>query len=134
MRRIVHAIVLVIGLTCLAAVADDGLDKPATKPAAASAVPKPRIVTREEWGSQPQPIDESHKQVPKYVTIHHAGTLWKAGTDPVTFVRGVQAYGQKEKNWPDLPYHFMIAPDGRIFEGRPIEYEPQSNTKYPLQG
>src|SRR4051812_31866496 len=36
--------------------------------------------------------------------------------------------------WPDLPYHFMIAPDGRIFEGRPIEYEPQSNTNYPLQG
>ena len=28
----------------------------------------------------------------------------------------------------------MIAPDGRIFEARPIEYAPQSNTKYDLPG
>ena len=134
MRRIVHAIVLVVGLTCLAAVADDGLDKPAATQPAAAKVAKPPIVTREQWGSQPQPIDDSHKHTPKYITIHHGGTVWKAGTDPVKFVRGVQAYGQREKHWPDLPYHFMIAPDGRIFEGRPIEYEPQSNTNYPLQG
>ena len=133
MRRIVHAIVLVIGLTCLAAVADDGLDKPAaTQPAAK--VSKPPIVTRAQWGSQSQPIEDSRKHTPKFVTLHHGGTLWKPGTDPAKFVRGVQAYGQREKHWPDLPYHFMIAPDGRIFEGRPIEYEPQSNTNYPLQG
>jgi N-acetyl-anhydromuramyl-L-alanine amidase AmpD len=36
--------------------------------------------------------------------------------------------------WPDLPYHFLIAPDGRIFEGRPVEYEPESNTNYSLAG
>src|SRR5207249_10377189 len=36
--------------------------------------------------------------------------------------------------WPDLPYHFLIAPDGRIFEGRPVEYEPESNTDYSLAG
>jgi hypothetical protein len=28
----------------------------------------------------------------------------------------------------------MIAPDGRIFECRSMEYEPESNTKYDLQG
>jgi N-acetyl-anhydromuramyl-L-alanine amidase AmpD len=33
-----------------------------------------------------------------------------------------------------LPYHYLIAPDGRIFEGRPVEYEPESNTKYSLAG
>jgi hypothetical protein len=46
----------------------------------------------------------------------------------------MQIWGQTEKHWPDLPYHFLIAPDGRIFEGRPIEYEPDSNTNYSLNG
>ena len=101
-------------------------------------------------GIKPQPIDDSHKQIPKFITIHHGGEDWKPGTDPAKFVRTVQHWGQhrveeneklppekqkpKIENWPDLPYHFMIAPDGRIFEGRPIEYEPQSNTNYSLNG
>jgi hypothetical protein len=117
-----HAIATILLLGFIAA------EKPAYK------VPKPPTVTREEWGSNPQPIGDEHKHTPKFVTIHHAGVDYKLGRDPVPFVQSVQAWGQKEKNWPDLPYHFMIAPDGRIFEARPLEYEPQSNTKYPLAG
>ena len=46
---------------------------------------------------------------------------------------GLLAWGQREKKWPDLAYHFLIAPDGRIFEGRDIAYEGETNTKYPLR-
>ncbi|CAN5690370.1 hypothetical protein BH10CYA1_BH10CYA1_04140 [soil metagenome] len=108
-----------------------------------SNVPKPPIVTREEWGSKAQPIGENRKQVPDWITLHHAGELWHEKDDPIEFVRHMQVWGQKrpqlEKTprdtyWPDLPYHFLIAPDGRIFEGRPTQYEPESNTKYPLHG
>ena len=106
---------------------------PATQPAVAN-VPKPPMVTREQWGSQPQPIPDERKHTPKYITIHHAGVDWKPGTDPQKFVKNMQAWGQREKHWPDLAYHFLIAPDGRIFEARPMEYEPESNTKYDLQG
>jgi hypothetical protein len=115
-----------------------------TRPAAAAApVPKPRIVTRERWGSMPMPIPDSRKQVPVWVTIHHAGELWKKGADPADFVRKMQIWGQNRPRlerpprntfWPDLPYHFLIAPDGRIFEGRPVQFEPESNTNYPLKG
>lgn len=106
-------------------------------------VSAPPIVTGAQWGSKPRPIPDSRKQVPVWITIHHAGEIWKAGQDPAQFVRNMQIFGQnrpfKEKPprntyWPDLPYHFLIAPDGRIFEGRPIQYEPESNTKYPLKG
>jgi hypothetical protein len=109
-----------------------------------SIVPKPpKIVTRLEWGSKPDPIPEGRKQTPRFITIHHAGVLWTNSKDPAQFVRDMQAWGKKRPQiekpprdtfWPDLPYHFLIAPDGRIFEGRPIEYEPESNTKYPLAG
>jgi len=98
------------------------------------APPRPEIVAASEWGSKPQPIPDSRKHTPKYVTIHHAGVLWTAKVAPDVFVRNMQSWGQREKGWPDLPYHFLIAPDGRIFEGRPLEYEPESNTKYDLPG
>ncbi|MFT3785975.1 MAG: peptidoglycan recognition family protein [Tepidisphaeraceae bacterium] len=105
----------------------------ATKP---SAAPQPAltVVTRDEWGSKPQPMPEAWKQVPKLITIHHAGTLWKPGTDPFNSMRGLQKFSQTEKKWPDVPYHYIIAPDGRVFEGRDWHYQPESNTKYDLSG
>jgi len=96
---------------------------------------KPAIVSATDWGSKPQPIPDERKQATlQWITIHHAGETWATKIEPDQFVRNMQAWGQKEKNWPDLPYHFLIAPDGRIFEGRSIAYEPESNTKYGLSG
>src|SRR4051812_5017209 len=102
--------------------------------AEAPEVPRPATVPVSEWGSKPQPIPDARKQTPRYVTIHHAGVLWEAKVAPATFVRNMQTWGQRDKGWPDLPYHFLIAPDGTIFEGRPLAYEPESNTTYPLSG
>jgi hypothetical protein len=109
-----------------------------------SSVPKPdNIVTREAWGSKPDPIPDSRKHTPRWITLHHAGVLWTNSQDPSQFVRNMQGWGKKRPElekppmntyWPDLPYHFLIAPDGRIFEGRPVEYEPESNTRYSLAG
>ncbi|HEV2293405.1 MAG TPA: peptidoglycan recognition family protein [Tepidisphaeraceae bacterium] len=116
---------LICGCVIAAVAADDA-------PAAAN-VEKPPIVTAKEWGSKPQPIPDSRKHTPKYITIHHAGVIVKSTTDPATFVKNMQGWGQRDKNWPDLPYHFLIAPDGRIFEGRDLTYEGETNTKYPLK-
>jgi hypothetical protein len=112
--------------------------------AASSKVERPKnIVARDEWGSKPDPIPASRKHEPKFVTLHHAGVLWTNSKEPAQFVRDMQSWGKKRPQiekpprntfWPDLPYHFLIAPDGRIYEGRPLEYEPESNTKYPLAG
>lgn len=95
---------------------------------------RPATVSAEEWGSTPQAIPEDRRHVPKFVTIHHAGVVWKAGSDGAAKVRGLQAFGQREKDWPDLPYHFLITPDGTIYEGRPTEYEPETNTSYDVTG
>jgi hypothetical protein len=94
----------------------------------------PKIIPPADWGSKPQPIPATRKQTPRFITIHHAGVVWKAGADPVKTLQTLQAWGQKEKHWPDLPYHFLIAPDGRIFAGRPVEYEPETNTTYKTAG
>jgi hypothetical protein len=105
-----------------------------SKSAPVGAATRPAIVPASEWGSKPQPIPDARKQTPKSITIHHAGVLWKAGDDAVKSLQSLQAWGQKEKKWPDLPYHFLIAPDGRIFAGRPVDYEPETNTSYKTAG
>lgn len=107
-------------------------------------VPRPaKFVSAKDWGSDPDPIPDSRKHTPKYVTLHHAGVLWTNDRDPVEFVRNMQSWGKRRPEieppprntyWPDLPYHFLIAPDGKIFEGRSLDYEPESNTKYELAG
>src|SRR4051812_7628437 len=56
---------------------------------------KPAIVTTKEWGSDPSPIDESRKQIPKWVTIHHAGETWWNDKDPAKFVKAMQEWGKK---------------------------------------
>lgn len=94
----------------------------------------PTIVSAEVWGSTPQPLGDDRLHEPKFVTIHHAGVTWKAGGDAAKKVKNLQTWGQNEKDWPDLPYHFLIAPDGTIFEGRPMKYEPETNTKYEVNG
>lgn len=121
-----------------------GMGTAGAAPEGDARVPKPlRFVARGEWGSKPDPIPAERKHTPQWVTIHHAGVLWTNNQEPVEFVRNMQSWGKRRPeleqpprntSWPDLPYHFLIAPDGTIFEGRPVEYEPESNTKYPLAG
>jgi iduronate 2-sulfatase len=117
--------------------------KQQAKPVGAAALRPKNIVTRKQWGSKPGPIPESRKHTPQWITIHHAGVLWKNDVEPAQFVRNMQAWGKRRPEvekpprntyWPDLAYHYMIAPNGDIYEARPVEYEPESNTKYELAG
>jgi hypothetical protein len=102
-------------------------------------VDQPAMITVEQWGSDPLPLPDDRKHTPKFITIHHAGVEWKAGSDPYVKVSNLQAWGKKTveeggKDWPDLPYHYLISPNGRIFEGRPVGYEPETNTNYDVHG
>jgi hypothetical protein len=95
---------------------------------------KPKMVSAEEWGSQPKPFHDEYKHTPQRVLIHHAGVEWKEGNDPFKTISGLQSWGQREKGWMDVPYHFQIAPDGTIFEGRSLEYRPDTNTTFDPTG
>jgi iduronate 2-sulfatase len=118
--------------------------KPQLKVADNRKAPKPtNIISRADWGSKADPIPDSRRHSPQWITIHHAGVLWTNAVEPAQFVRNMQHWGQhrpeieqppRNTYWPDLAYHFMIAPSGDIYEARPIEYEPESNTKYDLAG
>jgi hypothetical protein len=95
---------------------------------------QPAMVTRGDWGSAPQAIPAARQHVPDRITVHHAGVMWRADGNPYQNIKNLQSWGQRERNWPDLPYHYLIAPDGTIFEGRPVGYTPETNTSYDTRG
>ncbi|MEZ6193323.1 MAG: peptidoglycan recognition family protein [Phycisphaerales bacterium] len=127
----VAALLCITALSACATAGDNQVEQPK--------VAKPATITAAEWGSDPLPIPEERRHEPKYITIHHAGVTVKPDSDPYQTVRNLQAWGKKTvadggKDWPDLPYHFLIASDGTIFEGRPVEYDPETNTTYKVRG
>jgi hypothetical protein len=71
-----------------------------------------------------------------HVTLHHTGdaTPLLPGEDPVRRLRGLQSWGASDRNWWDVPYHFLLGNDGSIFEGRDYHFMGETNTAYDPGG
>lgn len=95
------------------------------------------IVAPADWGSQPPP-EQAYKSRPQLqivgVTVHHQGEVWPADQDVAAYLRRLQAWSRQARNWIDVPYHYIVAPDGRIYLGRPIHWAGDSNTDYDTMG
>jgi len=98
-------------------------------------VPKPRVISKAEWGGGPS-SGTMTSQFPVSLTVHHEGTPKPLlpGDDPELQLRNLQKYGWAQKNWPDLPYHFLIDRDGNIYEGRDPMKAGDTNTAYDPRG
>ncbi len=91
------------------------------------------IILRADWGWKPlQKAVPEHKI--RYITIHHGGETFAPDRDPVEYIRHLQDWSRSEKKWIDIPYHFMIDLQGRIYETRPINYPGDTNTSYDPRG
>ncbi len=93
------------------------------------------IVTRAQWGSIPAAdLSQARKQEIHHITLHHGGETFAPGRDVAQYLRDLQAWSRREKKWIDVPYHYVIDLDGRVYEGRPIEYAGDTNTEYDPMG
>jgi serine-type D-Ala-D-Ala carboxypeptidase/endopeptidase (penicillin-binding protein 4) len=70
------------------------------------------------------------------VTLHHTGfpEPLRPDEDPVLRLRNLQSWGATDRNWWDVPYHFLIDLEGRIYEGRDWRYKGDTNTTYEPGG
>ena len=76
------------------------------------------------------------QQVPVRITVHHEGGRLLADTaDAATRLKNVQTWSMgPDRNWTDIPYHYLIAPDGTVFEGRNPLTAGETNTEYDPTG
>ena len=82
---------------------------------------------------------ESRLRIPhdiERITLHHTGSPepLRPEDDPIEKLQGLQTWGAAERNWWDVPYHFLIDLEGRIYEGRDYRYMGETNTSYDPRG
>ena len=97
------------------------------------AFPELKIIPRSGWNAlDPKPF---RTHTPIRITVHHEGTKLEMQDDAAKKIRNIQAWGMgKDRNWADIPYHFLIAPDGTIYQGRNVNTVGETNTEYDPTG
>ncbi|MFH1528357.1 MAG: peptidoglycan recognition family protein [Bacteroidota bacterium] len=91
------------------------------------------VETRQEWGWKEIEKEYSEHEISK-ITIHHGGVEFKEDKDPVQYLKNLQSWSRVEKNWVDIPYHYMIDLNGKIYEARPLKIPGDTNTEYNPAG
>ncbi|APS38149.1 MULTISPECIES: peptidoglycan recognition protein family protein [Salegentibacter] len=100
------------------------------------------IIQRKDWNAQ-KPVMKMKSHKPEFITIHHTGMPQKPELSIEKKLQALQNFSQKDspmadgsikKAWADVPYHFYIATNGKIAEGREIKFQGDSNTDYNLEG
>lgn len=95
---------------------------PNPEPAEASTT----VIGRQSWHAAPALRRE---MVPmstvERITIHHSAMLAQPETaaEVADLVRSIQKTHQQGNGWADIGYHFLIDRSGRIWEGRPLEWQ-----------
>jgi hypothetical protein len=79
-----------------------------------------RVIPRSEWGANPPRARDGLSSTANGIFIHHT-----VGATPTTEaaekaeMRATQAFHMgPSRGWNDIAYSFLIAPSGRIYEGR----------------
>ena len=91
------------------------------------------IVPRSGWNALPPKPYKQH--TPQQITVHHEGTRLEITDDAARKIHNIQVWGMgKDRNWADIPYHFLIAPDGTIYEGRDVNTVGETATEYDPTG
>lgn len=87
----------------------------------------------EAWGGLASPMP-AQPQAISWITVHHQGELWEPTADVAAYLRRLQTWSRRSKGWVDIPYHFIVAPDGQVYAGRPWALPGDTNTDYDPRG
>ena len=94
----------------------------------------PAIIGVAQWGGTAANDALGRPHTISQITLHHQGLAFPRDKDPQQYLRDLQSWSRKTKGWIDVPYHYVIDLDGRIYEGRDIRYAGDTNTDYDPSG
>lgn len=73
------------------------------------------VMLRSEWG-----WTKSENPIPEHaiskITIHHGGVAFSEDRDPAEYLRSLQKWSRSDPGWMDIPYHFAIDLQGKVYE------------------
>ncbi len=109
-----------------------GLSKPLVvrPPPAPSATQSPalpmQVIPRQIWGARPVRVNVDQMGRIGTLTVHHSGgtSFWgRSATEAADEIRKIQRIHQNENRWADIGYHYIVDRMGRVWEGRPLNYQ-----------
>jgi len=99
---------------------------------------RPKIVSRKKWKAK-DAVGKAQEHTIRSITIHHTATFQNEKLVIEKKMHNLQNFSQNESRlasgkmkpvWFDVPYHYYIAVDGKIAEGREIKFVGDTNTEY----
>ena len=91
---------------------------PAASLTAVEVAPGLHIHPRDDWGADLPPTGVIAPETVQFLLVHHTASSNDV-PDPRALIRQTYAFHTgPEKRWPDICYHFMVAPDGSVWETR----------------
>ncbi len=101
-----------------------------TRPAQAPPVDTPSagIVSRSQWTRTgvARPYDINPMNGIRHITVHHDGMPPTALSNSSRVAARIEQIRQSHvggRGWADIGYHYIIDPQGRVWEGRAIRYQ-----------
>ena len=91
------------------------------------------VVPVAQWGGTPTPAPAQAQRITR-LTVHHQGEIWRAGDDVPAYLRRLQAWSRQTKGWVDIPYHYVVSPEGGVYAARPAAIAGDTNTEYNPTG
>jgi hypothetical protein len=90
----------------------------------------PHVAASETAGGADMRLRIPHRIT--HVTLHHTGDAQplRPEDDPAAKLRGLQTWGARDRNWWDVPYHYLLDLKGNIYEGRDWHFMGETNTSY----
>ncbi|NJP07864.1 MAG: zinc-ribbon domain-containing protein [Chloroflexaceae bacterium] len=93
-------------------------------------VNRPPIQGRSSWGAV-EPISAMTSQTPDRIMLSHEAESCCDGVDPRDRIYSIQQAHMNRNNWNDISFHYIIAPDGTIYEGRNPGFQVESGFSGP---
>jgi hypothetical protein len=88
-------------------------------PTAGAIAPLPGLVRRVTWAKAPPIVSRLNRIDRPFAefTIHHSDTSHRPGPE------GIRRVHVDSERYGDVGYHFLIGPDGTVWEGRSLRYQ-----------
>lgn len=87
------------------------------------------VVPRPQWDDHPPVTAPAPPRRVRRIVIHHDAVQYRPKLSGEEKVRTLLEASRRRENWPDLPYHYLIDRDGRIFAGLPEDEVGETHTR-----
>lgn len=130
-QTICYLVLLGLILTLSACVADPSLSSNQISNQSVSIIP------RTTWDKQTHSNDGLKPHTNGKITnivIHHTETPNEPAEKAPGRIASIHRYHTVTRGWSDIAYHYFIAPDGKIYQGRDDRFQTDTGAAYPLDG